>query len=415
MTSPEPTTVNGLAPVMSTLVDRLYSRLPRIYRILDQQNGWAFKLWLGAALSFGGEIDDMIELVRGSRPLGPAVPEPWDLDPEDLDRWREAREVRMSLLADPESAPTEWLPWLAQLVGAYLPAGASLAERRDIIGGAGYRAGTRGAIADAARSALTDSRYVTVIPHQAGYAVGTIWDLTIRTRSTETPDPAEVLATIVRKGAKPAGARLWHTTFGTSWDRIEALFPTWEDWDAATWTKIEEAGVTYADVPENMAPGASFETAADIAKWTRQTEGGGSLPDWTLAEGAGIDGVAAGRLTKVGATGGMQVQSITIIDARILPEREYLYGISVRPSVTLNAALTIDWKNSTGAAISTSTITTTGLVAGQWTRLGNTVRRDSPLNAARAVLRVVATATVPAGATVDIDAALFRLVSTIGG
>ena len=226
MSSPEPTADNGLAPVMSTFVDRLYSRLPRIYRTLDQQTGWEFKRYLGGALGFGGEVDDIIELIRGARPVGPDTPEPWDLDPEDLERWRVARQNRMSLLADPESAPPEWLPWMAQLVGAYLPAQGSLAERRDIIGGAGYRAGTRAAIADAARSALIGSRYALVIPHMAGYVAGTIWDITIRTRSTETPNPDEVLATVIRKGAKPAGAKLYHATFGTSWDKIEALFPT---------------------------------------------------------------------------------------------------------------------------------------------------------------------------------------------
>lgn len=415
MTTPEPTAANGLAPVMSTFVDRLYGRLPRIYRVLDAQNDYQFKRYLGGALRFGGEIDDVIETFRGARPVGPRHPEPWDMDADDLERWREARETRLSLLTDPESAPPEYLPWMAQLVGAFLPAAASLAERRDIVGGAGYRAGTRSAIAEAARSALTGSRYVDVLPHQAGGIAGTIWDITIRTRSTETPDPAAVLATVIRKGAKPAGAKLHHATFGTSWDKIEALFPTWEDWEAHTWDEIEEAGVTYADVPENIlaAFNPSFETS--VAPWVPRVFGGGTIPTLTYRADSGIDGASSGRLTMVGTTGGMQLSTPIIADARILPGREYVVGISGRPSVAMTARFDVEWLTGAGAAISTTTVAAGSLAPGEWNRGVLTTRHLAPATAARARMNVVITPPPAAGAYVDFDAALFRLISTTGG
>ncbi len=413
MTSVEPTAANGLAPVMSTFVDRLYSRLPRIYRVLDAQNGHQFKRYLGGALRFGGELDDVIEAIRGARPVGPRFPEPWDLDAEDLARWREARESRLSVLADPDNAPPEYLAWMAQLVGAFLPAAASLAERRDIVGGAGYRAGTRQAIADAARSALTGSRYVAVLPHTAGAAAGTVWDITLRTRATETPDGQAVLDTVIRKGAKPAGARLWHATFGTSWDRIEALFPTWADWEAHTWNEIEEAGVTYADVPDNILATYNPSFEASVSPWTGRALGG-SAPTLALTGTGGIDGTSSGRLTKVGATGGMQVSTPVITDARVLPGREYVVGISGRPSVAVDARIDVEWQTAAGAAISTTSVSVGQIAPAEWNRGVLTTKHLAPANAARIRMNAVIPAAA-AGVFVDWDAALFRLISTTGG
>lgn len=56
----------------------------------------------------------------------------------------------------------------------------------------------------------------------------------------ETADP---VADILEAGAKPAGVILYSDTAQTSWDQIEAAFPTWDDWDGAgSWGAIEEAG-----------------------------------------------------------------------------------------------------------------------------------------------------------------------------
>jgi hypothetical protein len=415
VTSTEPAPI--ALPHLSTLARRLYNRLPNVYRQLDRRNDYALLRYIGALCSFVGQADDMLDELRGARPVGPATPEPWDLDPDELARWRANRVTKLSMLGDPARAPVEWLPYLAQLSGAYLHPAAGEQERRDTIAAAtsGFRAGSRAALAAAARSALTGSRYVSVTPNSTGQAgsTPTMWDVLIRTRSTETPDPQAVIDTIVRKGAKPAGVKLWYGTFGTSWDKIEALFPTWDDWEKRSWDQIEEGAATYADVVDNLAPGPSFETAADIAKWAALAEGGGSAPTWGLSTGNGVDGANAGRLTKVGATGGMAVRSQVITG--ILQNRDYLFAASAKPSVALNATLRVEWLTGAGAAVSTTVVAVGQLAAADWNRSVLTSRHTAPANAAQARLQVVATGTVAAATYVDVDAALFRIISASGG
>lgn len=407
----DPTYTIGVA------ADRMYSRLPQVYRTMDVRSDYQLKRYLAAAFDFWSEADSMTDRLRGNRPVGPVSPEPWDLPPDELARWREARTDRNSALTDPDLADPSWLPWLAQMLGATLDPASGLQERRDTLRDAtsGFRGGTRKAIADAARSALTGSRYVQVQPGMRGDGtVGTIWDLTLRTRASETPDAALVLPTVIRKGAKPAGVALYHATFGTPWDKIESTMSTWTDWDSHTWGEMEEVGATYA-VPENMAPGASFENATDIGKWSPVSEGGGSLAGWALAASAGVDGVNAGRLTKVGATGGMRLRSQVITDARILQLRDFLDAVTLKPSVSVPCSLVVNWQTSAGAAISSTTVALGSLAAGQWNRSNTTTRHTSPAGAARATLDIVFTGTVAAGVTVDVDAVLFRIITAAGG
>jgi hypothetical protein len=253
MTTPlvgEPFPGDGQIPIMSALVDRLYQRLPEAYRTLDGlDRTWPFKRYLYAVLAQGGAIDATADSIDAVRPVGPAIPEPWALAADELAVWRAARQSRLSALGDPSQADAGWLAWLAQMVGAHLDPRASISEQRDTIRYAtsGYRAGTRDAIADAAKSALTGSQYVAVMPHTkvtgSVIVAGSAWDITVVTRTSETPDPAEVLATIVRKGVKPAGAVLWAQAFEASWNAVEAAYPTWNSRDAKTWTEIEETGL----------------------------------------------------------------------------------------------------------------------------------------------------------------------------
>lgn len=253
MTTPlasEPMPGDEQVPVSSILVDRLYQRLPETYRVMDARDGtWSFKRYLYAALRQAGEVDDMIDLIDGERPVGPATPEPWGLQPDELENWRAARRSRDSLLGDPANAPAAWLPWMAQLVGAKLDPAATEDEQRDTIlfATSGYRAGTRGAIADAARSALTGTRNVQILPRKkpsGGVLIdGSPWDITIVTKTTETPDVNAVLGAVLRKGTKPAGAVLWHYAFEATWNDVEAAYPTWADRDAQTWQQIEETGL----------------------------------------------------------------------------------------------------------------------------------------------------------------------------
>lgn len=255
MTTPlahEPMPGDGAVPDMSILADRLYQRLPEVYRTMDAADlTWTFKRYLAGMISPAAEVDDLITAVAGDRPVGPATPEPWALAADELDNWRDSRVNRPSALGDPVQAEAGWLPWLAQLVGAQLDPQASEQEKRDTIRYAtnGWRAGTRGAIVDAARSALTGTQYARVVPHTkvnggGDLIAGTPWDITVITRTSETPDPGIVLGAILRKGVKPAGAVLWHKAFNASWDAIEADRPTWvPGWDGVLWTDIEETGL----------------------------------------------------------------------------------------------------------------------------------------------------------------------------
>ena len=417
MTSTEPMPGSAEAPFISTTAQRMWERLPRAYRILDERNGYQFKRYLAGVVAPLGEIDELIERITGSRPLGPARPEPVDMEPDELARWRDTRRYVNSALTDPDLADVRWLPYLAQLLGAYLDPTAGEVERRDTLRGAttGYRGGTAAALADAARSALTGSRYVLV--QRATRTDGgpaTMWDVSLRTRASETPAPELVIATVLRKGAKPAGVRLWHATFGTAWDVLEARFPTWTDWESRTWDTLEESAVTY-EVPENMAPGPSFEDADDIAAWTPLADGGGSVPTWAAAPGAGVDGANAGRLTKVGGTGGMRLRSALVADARVLGQRDYVFAISVRPSAVVETTLEIAWQNAAGVDLSTTSVPVGALVAGEWNRSSTTTRQTSPAGAAKAYLHAVFPAPVPDGVSVDFDAALFRLITAAGG
>lgn len=254
MTTPldhEPMPGDGTVDVMSVMADRLYHRLPEVYRTMDAADRtWAFKRYLAGMLDPAASIDEMITAIAGERPVGPATPEPWGLPADELAVWRENRRTRASALGDPEQAEVAWLPWLAQIVGARLDPGASVEEKRDTIRYAtsGWRAGTRSAIVDAAKSALTGTQYARVLPHTKvnvsdDLEAGTPWDITVITRTSETPDPGVVLDAILRKGVKPAGAVLWHKSFNASWSTLMSERPTWADWNGSSWTEIEETGL----------------------------------------------------------------------------------------------------------------------------------------------------------------------------
>jgi hypothetical protein len=154
-------------------------------------------------------------------------------------------------LLDPATADEAWLPWLARLVGIDVSDVLGVVARRDAIASAGYVSGTRRAIADAARSALTGSRYVRVDDHAIyggdppGVQPGGVWDVLLTTRVSETPDLDAVLEAVHEKGAKPAGIVLHHRAYQATWAIVATLRPTWADWHAAgSWTALMETGAT---------------------------------------------------------------------------------------------------------------------------------------------------------------------------
>jgi len=246
----EPMPDDGQVPYMTALVHRLYRRLPEIVRVLDAADScWVFKRYLGATLDLAGQIGDTVDDIAGNDAIGPDSPQPWGLPADELAIWLANRVQQTSLLGDPIVAPAGWLPWLGQLVGARIDSSANEQEQRDTITFAtsGYRGGTRQAIIDAARSALTGTRQVTLLLHQkpsGGVIIdGSAWDITIVTRPSETADPTEVLNAVGRKGVKPAGAVLWHYSYEASWAAVAAAFPTWADRNTITWREQGEAGL----------------------------------------------------------------------------------------------------------------------------------------------------------------------------
>ena len=217
------------APAYSATTERLYGRLPEFLRAADSRNDWLMKRFVSSIADRQGEVDVLISRID-------YITIPDGGQPGDT-----------SDLADPETADARWLAWLGQLFGVRLYPGMTAAEQRDAVRFAsnGFRAGTKEGVAAAARSALTGTRYAQVYDHSA-YQIGDggQWDVLVVTRSSETPDPDAVLRTIVLKRAKPAGVRLWHRAYATSWEALEFLFWEWSLWDGSrTWNAIEEVGL----------------------------------------------------------------------------------------------------------------------------------------------------------------------------
>lgn len=406
MTTPlasEPMAGDGQVPYMSTLVDRLYHRLPEVYRTMDgADDTWPFKRYLGGVLTYLGEIDDTILRIAGSRPVGPATPEPWGLPADELAVWRDARLTRWSALGDPLQADEAWLPWMAQLVGARLDPAASEAEQRDTIRYAtsGWRGGTRSAIEDAARSALTGTRYVRVVPHSKsgvnGLEAATIWDIAIVTRTSETPDPNAVLGAVIRKGVKPAGAVLWHLPYGATWDQIEARFPTWYDIEAAGgWTQVEEAGLAYVAVLGNLLSNPSFEVNA--TGWAAR----GAISTIGRIAG-GVDGVGMCRITTTAAGTG-EITSPTVTG--IVAGTSYQAGFSARPDITRNVQFTVEWYTAGDVFISAVNTVVGSVPNDTWAR--GFVQAVAPATAAKAKMYVQVTG-MALGEFWDLDAAMFR-------
>lgn len=213
-------------PVFSETTERLYERLPDAYKSEDANIDYPFKRWLSGVGDVLGDVDTLITRFDYTPPE--------DGTPSDT-----------SDLVDPDTADEAWLPWLAQLVGVKLNAYDTLATHRMRIGSAlsGIKAGTKTAVAEAAKRVLTGTKTVYVYDHSttAGIAAGGQWDVLVLTVQGETiSDP---LVEIIKAGAKPAGIKLWHMYFGAQWGTLEVSRPTWTDWETVTWQQLEETGL----------------------------------------------------------------------------------------------------------------------------------------------------------------------------
>lgn len=150
-------------------------------------------------------------------------------------------------LADPYAADIAWLPWLAQLVGVVIDQSQDVVSQRAAITNAyrGINVGTKTALQNALLPYLTGTRFIKVYDHSNvldGIGNGGEWDVLIVTKESETPvgvDPAQIATDI---GVKPAGVKLWHANFETTWSELETDRPTWLDWNGNTWRQVEETG-----------------------------------------------------------------------------------------------------------------------------------------------------------------------------
>lgn len=206
-------------------MDRFYDTLPDHHRESDEAGGFPLYRFAAGTVQQLAEVEALIDGIDYD-----------DAVPGDT-----------SVLADPTVAPLGTLPWLAQLVGVPLRADLTDTEKRDAVqfASSGWRAGTKQAIADAARSELTGTKFARVYDHSITQpGDGGEWDVLIITRSTETPDVTRVLQAVTRRAAKPAGVVLRHRAYESTWDTVTATYPTWVTVEGAgSWNRIQEAGL----------------------------------------------------------------------------------------------------------------------------------------------------------------------------
>lgn len=219
-----------LSPDPGPSLDRVYDSLPEHYRVADEDAGdYPLYRWLAGLLAVSGRVETLID----------------DVDFVPVADGGAVGDT--STLSDPAVAPLEWLPWMAQLVGVPLRPDLSATEKRDAVqfASAGWRAGTKAAVADAARSELTGTRYARVYDHSVSEpGDGGEWDVLIVTRASETPNVPAVLAAVTRRAAKPAGVVLRHRAYEASWDTVSTTYPTWTALESAgSWDRIQEAGL----------------------------------------------------------------------------------------------------------------------------------------------------------------------------
>lgn len=201
-----------MRPDVTALTERIYAGLPELYRQADLAqadgpSGFPLLRYLSAITDPLARFEVLLD--RLTRTVS------------------ETGEVTApAALTDPMTADLSWLPWLGQLVGVTVDRRQSELEQRDAVrfASAGYRAGTKASVADAARSALTGARYVKVHDHSVSEpGNGGPWDVLLVTRVSDTPDVAAVLDAVVRRGAKPAGVRLRHRTYSATFTETRAV------------------------------------------------------------------------------------------------------------------------------------------------------------------------------------------------
>lgn len=207
-------------PTVHPYTRRLYDGLPEFYRDTDPATGGDNDRPLLRFLSLigdqAGAVEDLVDRLDPDLGDGSDLLDPWTADPA-------------------------WLPFVAQLRGvAFLPAELPVDTQRAVIADAvgGLRAGTRAAIANAARAALDDpAGYVNVRPHAGGdpHVIGVSVDPEFAPADLDT-----IVAAIDAAHARPAGIRILVDLYAATWATLETVRDTWAGFNAVTsWSRLE--------------------------------------------------------------------------------------------------------------------------------------------------------------------------------
>jgi hypothetical protein len=178
----------------------------------DEDRGWALLLLVGLLAQPFAEVNELV-----------------------TDGW--------SILFDVDRTPGKWLDRPASMIGARPPEGLTDDQRREYITNVGgLQRGMPAAIEAAAASHLTGTRRVTFRERDGG-----AWRDTLITRTSETPDPAAVVAAINDPNLKPAGRKITHLVFdGWTLDEMEAAYAS-----PRTLSDLEAAFATLDDLETN--------------------------------------------------------------------------------------------------------------------------------------------------------------------
>ncbi len=246
-----------VAPTVSATTQRLWDRLPEVYREADalERTGGGYPLLRFLSL-YGDQLDEVRVI----------------FDRIDYNSLSEGVVGDRSQLLDPATADASWLPWMAQVYGVTLAPGLTVAEQRTALaaGASGWSAGSKNSILAAVRPVLSGERLVTIEPNDPFAAVADRpFSIVVHTRHSETGvltweglestyrdwseidavgtweglNPRDVDTAIRRAGVLPAGV-VMRTTLGVlTWERLAAAgVATWEDMAAlgSTWEVLED-------------------------------------------------------------------------------------------------------------------------------------------------------------------------------
>jgi hypothetical protein len=141
-----------------------------------------------------------------------------------------------AVVFDPERCPAEALPYLAQFSGAILtPEMEEAARRAAVQTPEALSRGRVESIEAVIKRRLTGTKAVVLTERYTGSA----WRLRLETIEAETPDPAGIIADLIRF-QKPIGIVLFfNTRVAWTWGeaKVSVEFPTWADVKAGfkTW------------------------------------------------------------------------------------------------------------------------------------------------------------------------------------